>query len=120
MSSELLQCGDLMHLDLTPTCARPSTSSSTLPRIHFSGTSTSPVPSTVKGSARLSPDGQVRVTYVIAYGGTDRWRLEGIQIGGIGGRRGVLGIWTEADPGQHSRTSISLPRIYLPGGESLT
>ncbi|KAL7414372.1 hypothetical protein BDY24DRAFT_414577 [Mrakia frigida] len=96
--------GDLMHLKLVPTCARPSATSSTLPRIHFSGTSNSPVQSEVRGNVRLTNDNppQVRVTYVISYGGSEKWKLEGMQMGGIGGKRGVVGIWSEAHPGPHS------------------
>lgn len=93
-----------MHLRLIPTCSRPSASSSTLPRIHFSGTSNSPVESSVRGSCWLTTDNppQVRVTYVISYNGAERWRLEGVQVGGIGGRRGVTGLWQEAEPQEHS------------------
>ncbi|KAH8917793.1 hypothetical protein BT69DRAFT_632649 [Atractiella rhizophila] len=36
-------------------------------------------------------------TFVVGYGGEDRWRLEGLQPGGIGSRSGVVGNWSSAE-----------------------
>lgn len=35
---------------------------------------------------------EVRWTLVIRYAGEDRWRLEGVQIGGRGSKRGFFGV----------------------------
>ena len=75
-----------------------------LPPIHFHGSSVqhngattypsqSPA-SFVRGVVRLTADDppQVRWTLVIRYGGEDRWRLEGVQVGGRGAKRGFFGV----------------------------
>ena len=75
-----------------------------LPPIHFHGSSvqhngaaTNPSQSPasfVRGVVRLTADDppQVRWTLVIRYGGEDRWRLEGVQVGGRGAKRGFFGV----------------------------
>lgn len=35
---------------------------------------------------------EVRWTLVIRYAGEDRWRLEGVQVGGRGSKRGFFGV----------------------------
>ncbi|ORY33049.1 hypothetical protein BCR39DRAFT_520922 [Naematelia encephala] len=88
--------------------------SSLLPPIFFRGSSVqqhggvtypsqSPA-SFVRGVVRLTADDppQVRWTLVIRYGGQDRWRLEGVQVGGRGSKRGFFGIWTDALKEEHS------------------
>ncbi|CAD6574942.1 MAG: hypothetical protein TREMPRED_001257 [Tremellales sp. Tagirdzhanova-0007] len=85
-----------------------------LPPIHFHGSSVqhngattypsqSPA-SFVRGVVRLTADDppQVRWTLVIRYGGEDRWRLEGVQVGGRGAKRGFFGVWTDAMKEEHS------------------
>ena len=100
--------------------------SSLLPPIHFHGSSAqqnglvtypsnSPA-SFVRGVVQLTADNppQVRWTLVIRYGGEDRWRLECVQVGGRGSKRGFFGvswricllltlqIWTDALKEEHS------------------
>jgi len=105
--------GDLMRLDLVSVKAphadfEPVTShlksSDLLPKIHFHGSSvqqngtmvyTSATPASfVRGVVQLTADDppQVRWTLVIRYGGEDRWRLEGVQVGGRGAKRGFFGV----------------------------
>lgn len=52
----------------------------------------------VRGVVQLTADDppQLRWTLIIRYGGEDRWRLECVQPGGIGSKRGFFGIWTDA------------------------
>lgn len=109
--------GDLMRLNLEldyPSPASPSTTlppltthlpttrNSRLPPIHFIGTSlqsksvtpdAAPL-SSVRGVVQLTADDppEVRWTLVIRYAGEDRWRLEGVQVGGRGSRRGFFGV----------------------------
>ena len=47
----------------------------------------------VKGLVRLTPEGEVRWTSWSIFHGEERWRSEGIQIGGPQSGRGVLGTW---------------------------
>jgi hypothetical protein len=49
----------------------------------------------IRGNVWLTYDDDVRWRYVISYGGEDRWHLEGVQLGGIRSRAGVVGIWTD-------------------------
>ncbi|KAL1407535.1 hypothetical protein Q8F55_006968 [Vanrija albida] len=85
-----------------------------LPPLYFHGTSTqlstgtshpSGAPhSFVRGVVRLTADDppEMRWTIVISYGDADRWRLEGVQVGGRGSKRGFVGVWTDADREEHS------------------
>jgi hypothetical protein len=80
-----------------------------LPPIHFRGSSqqhqgdgihTHPSANSggpasfVRGVVQLTADvkPEVRWTLVIRYGGEDRWRLEGVQVGGRGSKRGFFGV----------------------------
>lgn len=72
-----------------------------LPPIHFHGHSghsgttwPTPASSFVKGTVQLTTDWppQVRWTMVIRYSGEDRWRVEGVQMGGRGSKRGFFGV----------------------------
>ncbi|WVR08856.1 hypothetical protein IAU60_005915 [Kwoniella sp. DSM 27419] len=116
--------GDLMRLDLEvtsepgkdnlPLVTTHLPSSDLLPAIHFHGSSVqqqggvtfpSVTPmSAIRGVVRLTADDppQVRWTLVIRYGGEDRWRLECVQVGGRGSKRGFFGIWTDALKEEHS------------------
>lgn len=64
------------------------------PPVHFHGRSRQLVLSFVRGVVRLTSDTppEVRWTIVIRYSGEDRWRLEGVQVGGRGSRRGLFGV----------------------------
>lgn len=75
-----------------------------LPPIHFHGSSaqatgelTHPSGSPhsfVRGTVQLTADNppEVRWTIVIRYGGEDRWKVEGVQVGGRGSKRGFFGV----------------------------
>lgn len=75
-----------------------------LPPIYFHGTSRHQDGYTVHGATqqsshcrgvvRLTADDppQIRWTFVIRYGGEDRWKLECVQPGGRGSRRGMFGV----------------------------
>ena len=41
--------------------------------------------------------GDIKWRMISSYGGGDRWSSEGIQIGGVGSARGVVGTWTGND-----------------------
>lgn len=47
----------------------------------------------VAGVVQMTPEGEVRWTTSSLYDGEERWRSEGIQIGGIKSARGVIGNW---------------------------
>ncbi|GAA5973227.1 hypothetical protein JCM11641_006333 [Rhodosporidiobolus odoratus] len=83
------------------------------PNLAFSGTSTPlafrgnfttaaphmgqrPSDRTIRGTVALTPEGVVRWKYVIRYGGSDQWELNGVQCE-VGNRQGVLGVWASAD-----------------------
>ena len=48
---------------------------------------------TVKGTVRLTKEGEIRWTSFSIFHGQERWRSEGIQIGGLRSARGVIGSW---------------------------
>ncbi|KAF6220811.1 hypothetical protein HO133_002491 [Letharia lupina] len=79
-----------------------------LPVVHFQGKSSSIRPSwdpnansKIKGTVRLTPQGEVRWTTFSVFQGEERWRSEGIQIGGVRSARGVLGFWFDKDFDEH-------------------
>lgn len=87
-----------------PRLTTPLPTSDLLPPIHFHGTSAQQgasitLPSEgplsfVRGVVRLTADDppEIRWTIVIRYSGEDRWRLEGVQVGGRCSRRGFFGV----------------------------
>ena len=75
-----------------------------LPVVHFRGSSNSALPpidfnanSRIRGTVRLTPEGEVRWTTFSVFHGEERWRSEGIQIGGVQAARGILGYWFDKD-----------------------
>uniref|UniRef100_L2FU06 F-box domain-containing protein n=1 Tax=Colletotrichum fructicola (strain Nara gc5) TaxID=1213859 RepID=L2FU06_COLFN len=81
-----------------------------LPVVHFEGISRSIDDSwdenansdlRVKGTVRLTKEGEVRWTTFSIFSGHARWRSEGIQIGGVGSARGVVGHWFDTDYDPH-------------------
>ncbi|KAH8779526.1 hypothetical protein BGZ57DRAFT_311187 [Hyaloscypha finlandica] len=79
-----------------------------LPVVFFEGTAKSMhaqwephANSRIKGSVRLTKEGEVRWQSVSVYGGEERWASEGIQIGGLRSARGVLGHWFDKDHDIH-------------------
>lgn len=47
----------------------------------------------IRGTARVTPEGEVRWTSYSVFHGEERWKSEGVQIGGIKSARGVVGTW---------------------------
>ncbi|KAF2772765.1 hypothetical protein EJ03DRAFT_324319 [Teratosphaeria nubilosa] len=79
-----------------------------LPVVHFRGTSRSlhaswdpNANSRIRGSVRQTPEGEIRWTTFSIFHGEERWRSEGIQVGGLRSARGVLGNWFDKDYDQH-------------------
>jgi hypothetical protein len=48
---------------------------------------------TEQGTVRQTPEGQIRWTTFSIFHGEERWRSEGVQVGGLRSARGVLGNW---------------------------
>ena len=100
--------------DLLPLVGSSLPTGDRLPPIHFKGVSaqasgnlTHPSGSphsSVRGVVQLTADDppQVRWTVVIRYTGADRWKIEGVQVGGRGSKRGFFGVWTDAEKEEHS------------------
>ncbi|KAH7336270.1 hypothetical protein BKA65DRAFT_538423 [Rhexocercosporidium sp. MPI-PUGE-AT-0058] len=57
--------------------------------------------SNIRGSVRMTKEGEVRWQSISVYNGEERWGSEGIQIGGIQSARGVLGHWFDKDHDIH-------------------
>lgn len=53
------------------------------------------------GSVRQTPSGDIRWTTFSIFHGEERWRSEGIQVGGLRSGRGVLGNWFDKDFDEH-------------------
>ncbi|KAF2870054.1 hypothetical protein BDV95DRAFT_639108 [Massariosphaeria phaeospora] len=83
--------------------------SKALPVVHFAGKTRSVdvtfdpnANSRIRGAVRMTPDGEVQWTTIsIFYGGEQRWRSEGIQVGGPNAKRGVVGTWFDKDYDPH-------------------
>ncbi|KAF1945130.1 hypothetical protein EJ02DRAFT_477172 [Clathrospora elynae] len=98
-----------MDIHVTEVNAPGRFDNSALPVVHFSGTSTSVdaawdpnANSGIKGSVRLTSEGEVRwQTISVFHGGDERWRSEGIQVGGLRSQRGVVGTWFDKDYDPH-------------------
>lgn len=61
------------------------------PRLYFIGTSTGPNAATFRGTVKLLDDGTRHWTFVIRYGGSDRWLTEAVEFGS----RGIYGMWSD-------------------------
>ncbi|KAK3944895.1 hypothetical protein QBC46DRAFT_350253 [Diplogelasinospora grovesii] len=53
--------------------------------------------SDLRGMCRMTPEGEVRWTTWSIFSGEERWRSEGIQLGGVRSSRGVVGNWFDKD-----------------------
>lgn len=53
------------------------------------------------GTVRMTPHGEVRWTTYSVFQGEERWKSEGVQVGGPGSARGVIGNWFEKDYDTH-------------------
>jgi hypothetical protein len=49
------------------------------------------------GTVRTTPSGAIRWTTFSIFHGEERWRSEGVQVGGIRSARGILGNWFDKD-----------------------
>lgn len=49
----------------------------------------------------MTPEGEVRWTTYSIFGGQERWKSEGIQLGGLRSARGVVGNWFDRDYDPH-------------------
>ncbi|KAK3306592.1 uncharacterized protein B0T15DRAFT_412957 [Chaetomium strumarium] len=74
------------------------------PVVHFDGFSRSldgswdeNADSDLRGTVRMTPEGEVRWTSVSIFDGEERWKSEGVQLGGIRSARGVVGNWFDKD-----------------------
>ncbi|GAB7362715.1 hypothetical protein MBLNU230_g3021t1 [Neophaeotheca triangularis] len=75
-----------------------------LPTVHFEGSSRSlhaswdpNANSRIRGTVRQTPENEFRWTTFSIFHGEERWRSEGIQVGGLKSARGVLGNWFDKD-----------------------
>ncbi|KAI1779607.1 hypothetical protein F4818DRAFT_146314 [Hypoxylon cercidicola] len=75
-----------------------------LPVCHFEGMSRSlddsydeNANSALRGSVRLTREGEVRWTTFSVFSGVERWRSESVQIGGVKSAKGILGNWFDKD-----------------------
>ncbi|CAO2658393.1 Nn.00g061160.m01.CDS01 [Neocucurbitaria sp. VM-36] len=99
----------MMDLQVTEVHAPGQFDNSSLPVVHFTGKSKSVdaawdpnANSKLRGSVRLTAEGEVRwQTISVFYGGEERWRSEGIQVGGVRSSRGVIGTWFDKDFDPH-------------------
>ncbi|KAI7114769.1 hypothetical protein KC352_g34548 [Hortaea werneckii] len=79
-----------------------------LPVVHFRGRSRSlhaswdpNANSAIRGTVQQTPAGDIRWTTFSIFHGEERWRSEGIQVGGLRSARGVLGNWFDRDYDVH-------------------
>ncbi|KIV81439.1 hypothetical protein PV11_03628 [Exophiala sideris] len=78
------------------------------PVVHFEGASRSTfmawdpnANSRIRGIVRQTPSGAIRWTTFSIFHGEERWRSEGVQIGGLKSARGILGNWFDKDYDVH-------------------
>ncbi|KAH7069538.1 hypothetical protein BKA63DRAFT_84478, partial [Paraphoma chrysanthemicola] len=99
----------IMDLQVTEVSPAGQFDNQDLPVVHFVGKSRSVdaawdpnANSGIRGSVRLTPEGEVRwQTISVFYGGEERWRSDGIQVGGLRSQRGVIGTWFDKDFDPH-------------------
>ncbi|KAK4130000.1 hypothetical protein BT67DRAFT_430483 [Trichocladium antarcticum] len=66
--------------------------------------------SDLRGSVRMTPEGAVRWTTYSIFNDEERWKSEGVQLGGLRSARGVAGSWFD------KHVSSVLPLDYSPNG----
>ncbi|KAF1998556.1 hypothetical protein P154DRAFT_524017 [Amniculicola lignicola CBS 123094] len=99
----------MMRIKVTAVEAPGQFDNPNLPIVHFSGTSRSMdaswdpnANSRIRGKVRLTPSDEVRWTTIsIFHGGEEKWRSEGVQVGGPNSARGVIGTWFDKDYDPH-------------------
>lgn len=81
-----------LHLDdEDPNSVDEDKSDELYPELKFNGHSATPNNSHFTGSVKLLPSGDRHWTFIITYGGAERWITQGIEIG----MRGVYGMWSD-------------------------
>lgn len=99
----------IMDLQVTAVLEPGEFDNPSLPIVEFTGKSRSVeahwdpnANSKIRGSVRLTQEGEVRwKTISVFYGGEERWRSDGIQVGGLRSQRGVIGTWFDKDYDEH-------------------
>ncbi|KIW43711.1 uncharacterized protein PV06_04786 [Exophiala oligosperma] len=101
----------LLRLQLNVTSVEdpnPEDGDGDMPVVHFQGTSRSTsmawdpnANSQIRGTARKTASGAIRWTTFSLFHGEERWRSEGVQIGGLRSARGILGNWFDKDYDDH-------------------
>ncbi|KAJ4321458.1 hypothetical protein N0V94_002891 [Neodidymelliopsis sp. IMI 364377] len=99
----------MMDLKVTEVKPAGQFDNAALPIVYFSGKSRSVeaswdpnANSGIKGSVRLTPEGEVRwQTISVFHGGEEKWRSDGVQVGGLRSQRGVIGTWFDKDFDPH-------------------
>ncbi|EEY18307.1 conserved hypothetical protein [Verticillium alfalfae VaMs.102] len=80
----------------------------------------------VKGTVRLTREGEVRWTSFSVFNGHERWRSESVQVGGVRAAGGVVGHWFDANYDEHGPVGptafwkMADPRIDADGQEETT
>lgn len=102
-----LDCGEatrviVMKINVTSVEPPGPEDGQELPVVHFKGASWSlhggpgdNGTSDLRGTVRLTPEGEIRWTSYSIFNGEERWKSEGIQLGGLKSARGVVGTWFE-------------------------
>ncbi|MCJ1324699.1 hypothetical protein MMC10_001361 [Thelotrema lepadinum] len=98
----------VMHVSVTRIADPGPEDGQGMPVVHFSGTSRPRYAywdpnarAHVRGEVRLTREGEVRWTTFSIYHGEERWRSEGVQIGGVRSARGIVGCWFDKDYDVH-------------------
>jgi len=99
----------LMSLWVTDVTEPGPSDNPDLPVVHFEGVSRSVnaqwdpnANSGIRGTVRMTREGEVRWQTISVYqGGDERWRSDGIQVGGIRSQHGVIGTWFDKDFDPH-------------------
>ncbi|KAH8597805.1 hypothetical protein B0O99DRAFT_616829 [Bisporella sp. PMI_857] len=65
--------------------------------------------SRTRGCVRMTEEGELRWTTFSVYWGEERWKSEGIQVGGVNSGRGVFGSWFDK---HHSREGPAGPSVF--------
>ncbi|RDL40996.1 uncharacterized protein BP5553_00975 [Venustampulla echinocandica] len=98
----------MMKLQVTKIEEADSGDGQVAPVVYFEGTSRSlHIPqnananSNIRGSVRQTSEGEIRWTTYSIYNGEERWKSEGIQVGGPRSSGSVMGHWFDRDMDPH-------------------
>lgn len=67
------------------------------------------------GTVRQTPEGEIRWTTFSIFHGEERWRSEGIQVGGLQSARGVLGNWFDKYVKLPVTITVSAADVFIQG-----